>query len=188
MPCSKFLPFLLLLGVNLSVTFFFSQSLLKPFYSDFSLHWSIQLALGNGTNDSWFTQLTGFFAILSVSYFFGGLLFLSLPLGVLVPPRGLSWLFFSTFALSSSPVITTTTHISITLKYKIQIQLSFYWLLSLSCSSGSCDSSCPHAIILFLSALFSLRFPFLPSWFQSQNIGNHLCSFVVPISSPLFKS
>lgn len=70
------------------------------------------------------------------------------------------------------------THMSVTLKYTFQIQLSFYWLLPLRCSSDNSTSSCLKLLTFFLSALFSLGFPFsYPPVFQSQNISNQ---------SPLF--
>lgn len=82
------------------------------------------------------------------------------------------------------------THMSITLKYRFQIQLSFYWLLPLRCSSDNSTSSCLKLLTFFLSALFSLGFPFSYPPCSRVKISaiNHPCFFISPILSPLFKS
>lgn len=83
--------------------------------------------------------------------FFEGLLFLCLPHSVLVSPRALSLLPLLIFIPSSSPVITTTTQVSIALQYKLQIRLSFHWLLSL--------------MLLRQFLLFVFKFPFSQLYF-----------------------
>ena len=96
------MPFLLLLGVNFLFNFkVILFTLLPPLVAK-------QLALENGIDDSWYNQLTDFFVILSVSHFFWRAA-LPLPIPWCVSTHwALSWLFFSIFTLSYSPVITTT--------------------------------------------------------------------------------